>query len=63
LRITTYGDAWLLGVVVGVGYLATTTMTIAINPLFPHPFRYALVNAPMFLIGSVLACSVLVVMG
>lgn len=63
LQIETYGAALSLGALVGVGYLAAMTLTIAINPLFPHPFRYALVNAPLFVIGSLLACVILTAMG
>ncbi|SEQ17443.1 DUF1761 domain-containing protein [Lentzea albida] len=54
LRITSVGDALTFGVVVGVGYLAAMTFTIAINPNFPHPLRYGLLNAPYFVVGSVL---------
>lgn len=62
LRLSGYGDAFLLGLVVGVGYLAPMTVTIAINPLFPRPLQYALVNAPMFVLGSLLSCAILVAM-
>lgn len=62
LAITTYGDGLALGLVIGVGYLAAMTVNIAINPLFPRPFRYALINAPMFIIGSLISCSILVAM-
>lgn len=62
LGVTRIGDALLLGAVVGVGYLATMTVNIAINPLFPHPFRYALINAPMFIIGSLMSAGILVAM-
>ncbi len=60
LGITRYGDALALGLLVGVGYLAAMTLNIAINPLFPRPFSYALLNAPMFLLGSLLSCTLLV---
>lgn len=63
LRITGYGEALSLGALVGVGYLATMTLNIAINPLFPRPFAYALINAPMFVIGSLMASTILVAMG
>lgn len=62
LRLSSYGDALLLGLIVGVGYLAPMTVTIAINPLFPRPLQYALVNAPMFVLGSLLSCAILVAM-
>ena len=63
LGITAYGDALALGALVGIGYLAAMTLNIAINPLFPRPFAYALVNAPMFVIGSVMTSVILVAMG
>lgn len=62
LGITRQADALVLGVVVGVGYLAAMTVNIAINPLFPRPFHYALINAPMFILGSVMSCAILVAM-
>ena len=63
LSITDYGDALALGALVGVGYLAAMTLNIAINPLFPQPFAYTLVNAPMFVIGSLMTSAILVAIG
>ena len=60
LGITGYGDALLLGALVGIGYLVAMTMNIAINPLFPRPFHYALLNAPFFVAGSLMACAILI---
>ena len=60
LAITTLGPGLMLGAVVGVGYLVPMTVNIAINPLFPRPFHYALINAPLFLLGSLVATGVLV---
>ena len=62
LGITRQADALVLGLVVGIGYLAAMTVNIAINPLFSRPFRYALINAPMFILGSVMSCAILVAM-
>ena len=59
LAVTTYGHALVLGAVIGIGYLAAMTVNIAINPLFPRPLAYALVNAPFFVIGSLMTCLVL----
>jgi hypothetical protein len=36
------------------------TLNIAINPLFPRPFHYAAINAPFFVLGSLLASAILV---
>lgn len=60
LGITTYGEALALGTLVGVGYLVPMTVTIAINPLFPRPFAYALLNAPFFVASSLISCAILV---
>lgn len=50
------------GLVVGVGYLSAMTFQIAINPNFPHPIRYGLLNAPYFVVSSVVACVILVLL-
>lgn len=62
LWVTAYGDALVLGAFVGVGYLVPMTINIAINPLFPRPFAYASLNAPFFIIGSLISCAILVAM-
>jgi hypothetical protein len=60
LAITTLSAALGVGAIVGLGYLAPMTVNIAINPLFPKPFRYALVNVPFFLLGSLASSAILV---
>jgi len=62
LSVTTYAGAVEVGLVVGVGFLSAMTVNIAINPLFPRPFRYAAINVPFFLVGSVIASVVLTAM-
>ncbi len=52
-------DALSLGLVVGVGYLLAMCMTIAINPNFPRPFTYTMVNGPYFLVNSLVTSAVL----
>ncbi|EXG80621.1 DUF1761 domain-containing protein [Cryptosporangium arvum] len=59
LDVREVGTALLFGLVVGVGYLAAMVLNIAINPNFPHPFRYALLNAPYFLACSLLTSTVI----
>jgi len=54
LGINSLGDAIVFGLIVGVGYLAAMTLNIAINPNFPRPFAYTFVNAPYFIVGSVI---------
>ncbi|MEJ5943931.1 DUF1761 family protein [Pseudokineococcus basanitobsidens] len=62
LDLQTVTDAVVFGVLVGVGYLVSMTFTIAINPNFPHPIRYGLLNTPYFLLGSVITAVLLVVL-
>jgi hypothetical protein len=59
LGVSTLAGALGLGASVAIGYVVPMTITIAINPLFPHPLRYALVNAPLFVLGQLLACAIL----
>lgn len=63
IGIAALADALSFGLVVGVGYLLAMCMTIAINPNFPRPFYYTLVNAPYFLVGSLLTSAVLFLLG
>jgi hypothetical protein len=62
MGISRMQDAVLLGLFVGVGLLAPMTLNIAINPLFPRPFYYACINAPLFVVGNILACVILTAM-
>ncbi|WP_103340767.1 DUF1761 domain-containing protein [Amycolatopsis sp. CA-126428] len=62
LGISSIGDALVFGLVIGIGYLVAMTFNIAINPNFPHPLRYGLLNAPYFLVGSLLTSFALVVL-
>lgn len=62
LAIVTYGDAIAFGAFVALGYLAPMVMVIAINPNFPRPFYYAAINAPYFVLGSILSCVILTAM-
>ncbi|MDP9793877.1 hypothetical protein J2S43_002389 [Catenuloplanes nepalensis] len=52
LDITTIGAAVAFGLLVGVGYLAAMTFQIAINPNFPRPLLYGVINAPFFVVTS-----------
>lgn len=63
LDITGMGDAVVFGLLVGVGYLGAMTFQIAINPNFPRPLYYGVLNAPFFVVTSVLSSVVLVAMG
>jgi hypothetical protein len=62
LSVTTYAGAAIFALVVGVGYLTPMVVNIAINPNFPRPFFYSLLNAPFFILGSLVASLILVAM-
>jgi Protein of unknown function (DUF1761) len=59
LGIDTIGDAVLVALVVGVGYLVANTVNIAINPNMPRPLYYGLVTGSYHLVGIVVAGLVL----
>ncbi|MEV6347577.1 DUF1761 domain-containing protein [Actinoplanes sp. NPDC051851] len=59
LKIDTYGPALLFGLLTGVGYLSANTLTIAINPNFPHPLRYATISAGYNILSAVLISLIL----
>lgn len=62
LDITAAGDAVVFGLVVGVGFLTAMTFQIALNPNFPRPLYYGLLNAPYFAASSVATSAILVAM-
>lgn len=57
--IISLADGLSFGLVIGVGYFLAMCMTIAINPNFPKPFYYTMVNAPYFLVSSLVTSAVL----
>ena len=63
LGVRTYAGGIEFGALAGIGYLTPMIVNIAINPLFPRPFLYSLINAPYFITGSVLTSLILVGMG
>ena len=62
LDVASIRDAIIFGLIVGVGYLAAMTFQIAINPNFPRPVLYGLINAPYFVLSSLISSIVLVAM-
>ncbi|WP_203726977.1 DUF1761 family protein [Paractinoplanes durhamensis] len=60
LKIDTYGDALLFGLIVGLGYLTANTVNIAINPNFPRPLLYAAISGGFNVIGSLIVSLLLV---
>lgn len=59
LGVATLGDAVLVALVVGVGFLVANTVNIAINPNMPRPLFYGLVTGSYQLVGMVAAGFVL----
>lgn len=62
LQIESIEGALAFGALVGIGYILSTCMNIAINPNFPRPFMYTLINAPYFILSSLMTSVILVVM-
>lgn len=63
LQIETLGTALAFGAIVGVGYLVAMTFQIAINPVFARPLFYGVINAPYFLLASLIISASLVLVG
>jgi hypothetical protein len=59
LNVEELGDGIIFGLLVSVGYLVAQTLNIAINPNFPRPFLYTLINAPYFIFCTVVAAVIL----
>jgi hypothetical protein len=59
LDIASTGDAIAFGLITGVGYLATMTFQIAINPNFPRPLYYGVLNAPFFVVSNVITALII----
>jgi hypothetical protein len=59
LEIDTLGDGIVFGLVISIGYLVAQTLTIAINPNLPRPLLYTLINAPYFIVCTVVASIIL----
>ncbi len=62
LHISTVGDALSLGAIIGFGLIGATAINVAINPKFPSPLRYSLINVPFFVLGSVMSSLILMLM-
>jgi heme/copper-type cytochrome/quinol oxidase subunit 3 len=59
LSVEEFGDGIVFGLIVGIGYLVAQTLNIAINPNFPRPLLYTLINAPYFIVCTVAAAAIL----
>lgn len=63
LSITTYDAAFTFALLIGLGYLVTNTMNIAINPNMPRPIAYGMITGACHLVAIVLVCMILMAMG
>lgn len=59
LGYDTVGEAIAFGLVISIGFLVAQTLNIAINPNFPKPLLYTLVNAPYFIVCTLIASTIL----
>ena len=59
-KIESIGDAINFGIIVGIGYLASTTVNTAINPNMPRPLFYGLISGSYFFLAGVIVSVILV---
>jgi hypothetical protein len=60
LGIHSYAGGMEFALIVGVGYLFSNTVNIAINPNMPKPIPYGLISGFFHLVGILIVCSILV---
>lgn len=60
LGIGNFGDGLIYGLIVGVGFLVTTTVNTGINPNMPRPLLYGAVSGSYFLAAGVISSLLLV---
>lgn len=63
LQVQTLEGAVGFGGLVGLGFLASTTVNTAINPNIPRPLVYGLVSGSYFLLAGVVTSVTLVAVG
>lgn len=63
LRINNLAEGIEFAVIVGIGYLFSNTINIAINPNMPKPIPYGIISGMFHLVGILIVCSILVAMG
>lgn len=62
LDVRTVGGAVAVGVFVGLGYLAPTTVNTGINPNIPRPGLYGLVSGAYHLLAGVVIAVIIVLL-
>lgn len=63
LNLQSLSEALAFGLLVGVGYLISMCLMIAMNPNFPHPFKYTVLNAPYLVSSSLISSAILFSIG
>lgn len=63
LGIHTLAGGIEFALIVGVGYLFSNTVNIAINPNMPKPIPYGIISGMFHLVGILIVCTILVAMG
>ena len=61
-NIQSFGRALEFSLLVGIGYLFSNTVNIAINPNIPRPILYGIISGTYHLVGISIACIILVAM-
>ncbi|MGV3612179.1 MAG: DUF1761 domain-containing protein [Fluviicola sp.] len=62
LGIQTITGSLEFAAIVGIGYLFSNTVNIAINPNMPRPIPYGIISGMFHLVGMLIVCSILVSM-
>jgi hypothetical protein len=63
LGIHSFAAGLEFAAIVGIGYLFSNTVNIAINPNMPKPIPYGIISGMFHLVGIMIVCSILVAMG
>ncbi|TGN09680.1 DUF1761 domain-containing protein [Leptospira ilyithenensis] len=59
LKIESVSNALIFGSIVGIGYLASTTVNTAINPNIPRPLFYGLISGSYFFLSSLIVAVII----
>lgn len=62
LEINSYAKGIEFALIIGVGYLFSNTVNIAINPNMPKPIPYGMISGFFHLVGILIVCTILVAM-
>jgi hypothetical protein len=60
LEVSTLMDAVSLGLILGIGLVASTSVNTAINPNIPRPLFYGLISGSFFIVSTTLISVILV---